>query len=386
MLNPNEHIWQLISGKLADELNQDQELELMLWLEANPQHQLFFEEIQLLWNQSEASEIGNSVTDDAWDQLNKNLDQREQFKAPEWASTGNFSWYKNIKWLAAASLLTGFMMLGAYFFNLNSGKQLTSKLLVDSTGLAAPGSKFLEFAVSEDSLEMLRLPDGTRVWLNKHTTLSYGKTFNRTIREVHLDGEAYFEVRRDSLRPFIIRAGSSETRVLGTSFNLKAYPQSVPELTVVTGRVTFSQEDSENLLVLAAGEQGVLDKQAGQLIKRQNKDPHFLDWKHALVYKQEISHPEDYLSEKFHKKKSAINQTEIDGIIYNHATLATYKNIKLRVQYYHKKKERIKSHVFTVYQSVGPGETLDYRYRLADWFSQTDQLQIRVVDATVAKN
>ena len=386
MINPSEHIWKLISGKLAGELDQDEELELRLWLDSKSQHQQFFDEIQTIWEQASVVEARNSSVDKAWQEVNELLDRREQPRLSEWFSKANLRAQVNIKWLTAASLLTVVVVLGAYLLNIGSHDQVSAESTVDSTASESLPGYSMEFVVTEDSLKSVRLPDGTKVWLNESSQISYGKTFNRIIREVHLQGEAYFEVRRDSLRPFIIRAGQSETRVLGTSFNLKAYSQSYPELTVVTGRVTFSQEDSDKLLVLSAGEQGILNEQAGQLIKRQNQDPHFLDWKHALVYKEEISHPAEYLSEKFHKKKSAINQTEIDGIIYNHATLATYKNIKLRVQYFHKKKERMKSHVFTVYKSIGPGEAIDYRYRLADWFSQTDQLQIRVVDATVTKN
>lgn len=388
MLNPGDHIWKLITGKLAGQLRPDQEVELKVWLETKPEHANFFQEVVQLWEHSPNPKIDESATFSAWEKLNSKLENRSSINPIP--TTTDTSGSRNVKWLIAASFLAVAMVMGAYLFSYLSPNQFSKTPTYPgdstSTSSALTYRAAMDFIISQDSLDFMRLPDGTKVWLNKGTELSYTKNYNRIIREVHLKGEAYFEVQKDSLRPFIIKAGDSHTRVLGTSFNLRAYQKQSPRLTVVSGKVTFTNEDSEQILVLSPGETGILDSEEGKLIKKLNGDPHFLDWKHTLVYRQEISHPEDFLSEKFHKKKNAINQTEIDGIIYNHASLATYKNIRLRVQYYHKKKEKMKSHVFTVYKPVGPGEAIDYQYRLADWFSQTDQLQIKVVDATVAKN
>ncbi len=388
MLNPGDHIWKLITGKLAGQLRPDQEVELKVWIETKSEHADFFQELVQLWEHSPTPKIEESATSAAWDKLNSKLESRARINPIP--TTPDISGSRNVKWLFAASILAVAMVMGAYLFSYLAPNQVSNTPSYPgdstSTNSALTYRAAMDIIISQDSLDFIRLPDGTRVWLNKGTELSYTKNYNRIIREVHLKGEAYFEVQKDSLRPFIIKAGDSHTRVLGTAFNLSAYQKHSPRLTVVSGRVTFTNEDSEQILVLSPGETGILDSKEGKLIKKMNGDPHFLDWKHTLVYRQEISHPEDYLSEKFHKKKNAINQTEIDGIIYNHASLATYKNIKLRVQYYHKKKEKMKSYVFTVYKPVGPGEAIDYQYRLADWFSQTDQLQIKVVDATVAKN
>ncbi|MBS1667609.1 MAG: FecR domain-containing protein [Bacteroidetes bacterium] len=67
------------------------------------------------------------------------------------------------------------------------------------------------------------LADGTKVWLNASSSLRYPTFFTGATREVELQGEAYFEVSKDSSRPFLVRAGNATVRVLGTSFNVNAY-------------------------------------------------------------------------------------------------------------------------------------------------------------------
>jgi ferric-dicitrate binding protein FerR (iron transport regulator) len=83
-----------------------------------------------------------------------------------------------------------------------------------------------------------RLPDGTVVWLNAGSSISYEENFSGPVREVKLEGEAYFDVARNVNKPFIVRAGSIDIRVLGTSFNVKSYPSDkTVETTLIHGLV-----------------------------------------------------------------------------------------------------------------------------------------------------
>ncbi len=83
----------------------------------------------------------------------------------------------------------------------------------------------------------LTLSDGTRVWLNAETELKYPVTFTGEVREVVLEGEAYFEVAKNSACPFVVKSEKLEIKVLGTSFNVKAYPQETQQATLVEGKV-----------------------------------------------------------------------------------------------------------------------------------------------------
>jgi transmembrane sensor len=90
--------------------------------------------------------------------------------------------------------------------------------------------------------------DGTKVYLNQHSTLTAAADFNEETRTVTLQGEAYFDVKRDETRPFVIKANGTEVRVLGTSFNVRAYDKRV-SVAVTSGKVQFSSAKAKTLLI-----------------------------------------------------------------------------------------------------------------------------------------
>jgi len=102
----------------------------------------------------------------------------------------------------------------------------------------------------------LRLPDGTRVWLNSATQLSFPSTFsNLPNRTVELSGEAYFEVTKDAEHPFIVKTSRQQVQVLGTHFNVNAYPDESHDKTVLLeGSVRIN-----NKKVLAPGQLSRVD-------------------------------------------------------------------------------------------------------------------------------
>lgn len=97
---------------------------------------------------------------------------------------------------------------------------------------------------------LVALPDGSQVWLNRNSRLSYAARFDSG-RVVRLVGEAFFEVQKDAGRPFTVLSATSRTRVLGTSFNVRAYPhEDSVEVAVVTGRVAVAPRQAATDSVL----------------------------------------------------------------------------------------------------------------------------------------
>ncbi len=91
----------------------------------------------------------------------------------------------------------------------------------------------------------IELADGSKVWLNADSKISYPETFSGNTREIYLQGEAFFEVTRNVSKPFIIHLQGGTVRVLGTSFNIRAYEnERVVETSVNTGKVAFIPEYS----------------------------------------------------------------------------------------------------------------------------------------------
>jgi ferric-dicitrate binding protein FerR (iron transport regulator) len=86
----------------------------------------------------------------------------------------------------------------------------------------------------------IELEDGSKIWLNADSKLQYPEVFTGNTREVYLNGEAFFEVAKNPARPFIIHLANGTVRVLGTSFNIRAYDnEKVVETSVATGKVAF---------------------------------------------------------------------------------------------------------------------------------------------------
>lgn len=87
------------------------------------------------------------------------------------------------------------------------------------------------------------LPDGTKVWVNSASELSYPLAFGKSIRQVELRGEAYFEVAHEKKRPFIVRTAHGDIKVLGTAFNLTAYKSSSSNVTLINGSIQLTNRN-----------------------------------------------------------------------------------------------------------------------------------------------
>ncbi len=124
----------------------------------------------------------------------------------------------------------------------------------------------------------LELSDGTVVFLNAKTKLRFPNFFTGGIREVELEGEAYFKVARDSLHPFIVKTAYSSVYVYGTEFNVFAYPEE-PEMhtTLVEGKVTMERGTEQQKLL--PGEQWCLHKESGAIVTRKVDVNGYVAWK-----------------------------------------------------------------------------------------------------------
>ena len=124
----------------------------------------------------------------------------------------------------------------------------------------------------------LVLADGTRVWLNSESSLKYPVAFQGNERKVYLEGEAYFEVSKDEHKPFTVVTGESSIRVLGTSFNVRAYADEAQLCaTLVEGKVRLSH--AQQSLILSPDEQGVVTLASGKLEKRKVDASLYTVWK-----------------------------------------------------------------------------------------------------------
>lgn len=115
-------------------------------------------------------------------------------------------------------------------------------LVYKNVGLNSNISEYSTITTPKGGQYKVILPDGTRVWLNAASSLSFSNTLNRSaVRRMKLVGEAYFEVKKDKVHPFIVMTGKQEIQVLGTHFNVSAYPGKHPiKTTLLEGSVRIS--------------------------------------------------------------------------------------------------------------------------------------------------
>ncbi|XOV94299.1 MAG: FecR family protein [Bacteroidota bacterium] len=133
----------------------------------------------------------------------------------------------------------------------------------------------------------IKLPDGTIVKLNIGSTIQYPESFDSDQRKVSLVGEAYFDVVQNKKKPFIIESNKLTTEVIGTSFNLSAYPEDkVIEVSVVTGMVKIRNEEGE-IEVLSPSDMGIYSRESNS-ISKQKYDPDILAWNNGtLIFKND---------------------------------------------------------------------------------------------------
>lgn len=114
--------------------------------------------------------------------------------------------------------------------------------------------------VAGNAARELMLPDGTKVWLNRNTVLQYSKGFAGEYRQVYLDGEGFFEVKRNPEKPFIVQSKAMQVRVLGTVFNMKSGKNGQKAVaTLLQGEVEVKGNHGEGMIVLSPGQQAELD-------------------------------------------------------------------------------------------------------------------------------
>ena len=119
-------------------------------------------------------------------------------------------------------------------------------------------TEMLTFATGVGEVASVVLPDNTTVWLNSNSTINYPTEFTKKTREVHLEGEAYFDVTKDADHPFIVTAKNYQIKVLGTEFDVNAYSDSASgfHTTLVSGSIEMSMtgENARQPMILLPGQ------------------------------------------------------------------------------------------------------------------------------------
>ncbi|WP_333626293.1 FecR domain-containing protein [Sphingobacterium siyangense] len=166
-----------------------------------------------------------------------------------------------------------------------NGKSIAAAALDKQAMAADPSKLILELATPLGGIYQITLPDGTKVWLNAGSSLKYPMSFAKNERRVRLEGEAFFEVTKDSARPFKVLSKGQEIEVLGTAFNVNAYPDNTAiKTTLVNGKVKLSNDKRySEAIYLLPGQQSTNTNNGKIQLANVDTAP-FTAWKEGLFY------------------------------------------------------------------------------------------------------
>ena len=235
---------------------------------------------------------GKVLEDTIWNSMSKNLDFTENEKsesAPKEYSEKRMSrigisfWFLRV---AASVLVVAATGYALWFF---SNREFSDKNNSEVTGKSMV-TQYVTIRTRVGERKQYTLPDGSEVMLNAESEIRFPSLFllTDTLRRVYLNGEAFFSVEKDQNRPFVVHTAHSQTRVLGTRFNLKAYEKErFTELVVEEGKVKFSDTNSKQHLILTASQRAVMD--GSDLAIRENvyADRYFAWKENKLVFENQ---------------------------------------------------------------------------------------------------
>jgi ferric-dicitrate binding protein FerR (iron transport regulator) len=239
---PTERIWILITRKLSGEANQSELQELEELLRIDPESARIMAELYSYW-QSPAEkdqdflEATYLLHIDRLKKAGHDLNQGEETTTILFEPAP----YRKRQYLKYTLLALPFLIAGIFYFSRSqSTKPLPVAALVKNEVQTRKGSK-----------SQMTLPDGSQVWLNSDTKLTYETDFNGSNREVNLEGEAYFDVVKNADKPFIIHTRKMDIRVIGTAFNVRAYnSEEKAEATLLRGSIEVILKDRKNQKIL----------------------------------------------------------------------------------------------------------------------------------------
>src|SRR5258708_5365973 len=231
-----DRIWYLIGKKLAGEADQSELTELESLLRSDPDLHYALQNITDIWSLPTRSasdaeavyqrHISRLNDPDSVDQYQEEIAVEENYKAPARRKS-----YAKITWVGTIAAVIGISCF-LIFSNSGNNANLPSKQLSIASG------PINQVSTRNGSRTKIVLPDGSQVWLNSGSNLTYTKEFGTRLREVELSGEAYFDVVKNPEQPFIIHTRQIDVKVVGTAFNVKSYPgERRTETTLIRGRV-----------------------------------------------------------------------------------------------------------------------------------------------------
>ena len=195
-------------------------------------------------------------------------------------------------------------------------------LVLSATGIyimiQQKDNKIHQVSATQENTPVI-LADGSKILLKKGSVISYPENLNIIKREVHFSGEGWFEISRSKTSPFYIYMKNTTIKVMGTSFNIKEDKNGIVTVNIVTGKVSFYENNNKNnVVMLEAGQQGVFDSNTKTMNQSTCNSENFLFWKtRILSFKNE---PLDSVFKELENSYSIKIVVHNENILHNRLT------------------------------------------------------------------
>jgi transmembrane sensor len=234
----SNHIDELIGKHLAGETTAEEKVIVHSWISSSDENRRYFDHFKLIFeNAVRVKSIPHFDTDEAWKRMRSKLGSEKDEKIVSIRPSSLNYFYR----IAASILIVA--LVGYFTYDWMSGDTISPVEVVSDKTIATD-----------------TLPDGSGVFLNKETKLAYAFDKKSKQHKVKLKGEAYFNINHNDDKTFIVEAGEAFIKDIGTSFNVKAYPElNTIEVVVEEGEVMFYTETNTGIS-LRAGGKGIYHK------------------------------------------------------------------------------------------------------------------------------
>lgn len=257
----------------------EEEIRLLLdWIRENEKNKKYFFDQRTIWLAAESKRLATGEAEKSFHRFKKNVYAYERKRS-------RTTLYLKIARIAAVVVWLCLFSWAGYRAGIYKGNRSGWKTGADQ----AVRYTLVRQSVVRDTKTALVLPDSSTVWLNEGSRLTYPSVFSPGERVVCLEGEGYFEVVSDSLRPFYVETKSMTVKVLGTRFDVKSHPdEQVAEAVLLSGKVEVRFGKQPIPIVLAPSQKLTLNKEsASYRIDTVDADEYAL-WKNEkLMMKEE---------------------------------------------------------------------------------------------------
>lgn len=258
---------ELIEKYLNGKADTSEQAELLAWLRVKGNKNTFNRQKQA-WKKNLDSDELPFGSDQSWNRIQ---DHYLQNGYQNWQITKRINWY--FKVAAAIFFMTSLGSL-VYFYPKNQTSEVYTNVIADN-----------------GQVSKVMLPDSSYVWLNSGSELTYSNLYAIENRDIQLNGEAYFDVKRNTGLPFEVSSGEIVVQVLGTTFNVNAYPESEKiDVTLLSGKVKLNSSQSNSFeYELSPGEHASFNKESRTIKVENVNTERLVSWKEGILNVYDLS-------------------------------------------------------------------------------------------------